>query len=54
MTLSGQRADTCTTPPKRKEKNMNNPVQTQLALHAVLDVIWPILPPHVLEALAYV
>lgn len=33
---------------------MNNPVQTQLALHAVLDVIWPILPPHFLEALAYV
>lgn len=33
---------------------MNNPVQTQLLVNQVLDVIWPWLPPHLLEALAYV
>lgn len=33
---------------------MADPVTTQLAINAMLDVIWPILPPHVLAQLAYV
>lgn len=31
-----------------------DPVTTQIAIHAVLDVMWPLLPPHVLTQLAYV
>lgn len=30
-----------------------DPITTQIALNTVLDVIWPILPPHILEQLAY-
>ena len=33
---------------------MNTAVMTQIAIHAVLDVIWPFLPPVVLQQLAYV
>ena len=31
-----------------------DPVTTQIAIHAVLDVMWPLLPPPVLTQLAYV
>lgn len=31
-----------------------DPIQTQLLINQVLDVIWPWLSPHILEALAYV
>lgn len=31
-----------------------DPITAQLAIHAVLDVIWPFLPPVVLQQLAYV
>ncbi len=31
-----------------------DPVATQIAINAVLDVIWPIMPTHILEQLAYV
>ncbi|SNV69790.1 Uncharacterised protein [Corynebacterium imitans] len=30
------------------------PITTQIALNTMLDVIWPILPLHILEQLAYV
>ena len=33
---------------------MNTAVMTQIAIHAVLDVVWPLLPPAVLAQLAYV
>ena len=33
---------------------MDAAVLVQVAANAVLDVIWPVLPPIVLEALAYV
>lgn len=29
-------------------------VTTQIAINALLDVIWPLLPAHILEQLAYV
>ena len=31
-----------------------DPITTQIAIHQILDVIWPILPPQILEQLAYV
>ena len=31
-----------------------DPITIQIALNALLDVIWPILPTHILEQLAYV
>lgn len=31
-----------------------NTAMTQIAIHAVLDVVWPLLPPALLEQLAYV
>ena len=31
-----------------------DPTLLQITINHALDVIWPILPPHVLEALAYV
>lgn len=31
-----------------------DPVLAQIAINAFLDIIWPLLPPPVLEALAYV
>ena len=31
-----------------------DPITAQIAIHAMLDVIWPTLPPHILEQLAYV
>lgn len=31
-----------------------DPIQTQLLINQVLDVIWPWLSSHILEALAYV
>lgn len=31
-----------------------NTVMMQIAINSLLDVIWPILPPHILEQLAYV
>lgn len=31
-----------------------DPITLQILINSALDVIWPILPPHVLEALAYV
>lgn len=31
-----------------------DPTLLQITINSMLDVIWPILPPHVLEALAYV
>ena len=31
-----------------------DPTTTQIALNTMLDVIWPILPPHILEQLASV
>lgn len=31
-----------------------DPITTQLTINQILNVIWPILPPHFLEALAYV
>lgn len=31
-----------------------DPITTQIARNTMLDVIWPILPPHILEQLAYV
>lgn len=31
-----------------------DPITAQLAIHSVLDVIWPFLPPVVLKQLAYV
>lgn len=31
-----------------------DPIQTQLLINQVLNIIWPWLPPHILEALAYV
>lgn len=31
-----------------------DPITTQLTINQVLDVIWPWLSPHILEALAYV
>lgn len=33
---------------------MTDPVLTQVAIHAFLDVVWPILPPTMWEMLAYV
>ena len=31
-----------------------DPTLWQITINHVLDVIWPILPPHILEQLAYV
>lgn len=31
-----------------------DPVLLQLTINHVLDVIWPVLPPYVLDALQYV
>lgn len=31
-----------------------DPITLQIFINHVLNAIWPILPPHVLEALAYV
>ena len=31
-----------------------DPITAQLAIHAALDIIWPLLPPAVLPQLAYV
>lgn len=31
-----------------------DPITLQITINHVLDVIWPILPPHILEQLAYV
>ncbi len=31
-----------------------DPITIQIALNTLLDVIWPILPTHILEQLAYV
>lgn len=31
-----------------------DPTLLQITINQILNVIWPILPPHVLEALAYV
>ncbi len=31
-----------------------NTVMTQIAINSLLDVVWPLLPPVVLEQLAYV
>lgn len=31
-----------------------DPVLVQVAIHSVLDVVWPILPPSTLEQLAWV
>ncbi len=31
-----------------------DPTTAQLAIHAVLDIIWPLLPAHILDQLAYV
>lgn len=31
-----------------------DPVLSQIAVNALLDVVWPLLPPEVLEQLAYV
>ena len=31
-----------------------DPITTQLTIYQILDVIWPILPPQILEQLAYV
>lgn len=31
-----------------------NTAMTQIAIHTVLDAVWPLLPPAVLEQLAYV
>ena len=43
------------TPPNHlRERNPMDPITTQLTIHQILDVIWPILPPHILEQLAYV
>ena len=30
-----------------------DPITIQIALNTMLDVIWPILTPHILEQLAY-
>lgn len=49
---------TCTTyPPPTKpsyERNPMDSVTLQITINHMLDVIWPILPPHILEALTYV
>ena len=49
----------CTTHPHTNRlltgrKSPMDPITTQLTIHQILDVIWPILPPHILEQLAYV
>lgn len=31
-----------------------NAITAQMTIHQILDVIWPILPPYVLEQLQYV
>ena len=31
-----------------------NTVMTQIAINSLLDVVWPLLPPVVLDQLAYV
>lgn len=31
-----------------------DPITAQIAIHAALDIIWPLLPPAVLQQLAYV
>lgn len=31
-----------------------NTVMTQIAINSLLDVVWPLLPPALLEQLAYV
>lgn len=31
-----------------------NTVMTQIAINLLLDVVWPLLPPSLLEQLAYV
>ena len=31
-----------------------NTVMTQIAINSLLDVVWPLLPPSLLEQLAYV
>ena len=31
-----------------------DPITAQIAIHQILDVIWPILPPYILEQLTYV
>lgn len=33
---------------------MLDPVTAQIAINSMIDVIWPMLPPHVLTQLAYV
>ena len=37
-----------------KEKTMFDPSLVQVAIHAALDVCWPILHPESIEELAYV
>lgn len=31
-----------------------DPITAQIVINSMLNVIWPLLPPHILEQLAYV
>ena len=46
----------CTTHPHKPayERNPVDTVTLQIFINSALNVIWPVLPPHVLDALQYV